>query len=70
MSDKLITEAAGEVRVGDAPAREPYRRPVLVPLGSVRDLTLNIVTPTGANDGSSKRRTGRGGLFGSSGCES
>jgi hypothetical protein len=52
-----------------APARssdgvkQPYKRPVLVSLGSLRDLTSTVSGGTNA-DGGKKQFTGRGGLDG------
>ena len=70
MSDKLNGETANEPR-GDRPtARQPYLRPVVVPLGSLRDLTLSTAQ-SGKTDGATSgrnRRTGRGGTFDQAGC--
>lgn len=46
-----------------APAKAPYQRPVLVNLGSLRDMTTKI-TGGGSADGGKKQFTGRGGLDG------
>ncbi len=67
MSDDRSSETAEEAQLSRAPVREPYRRPVLVSLGSLRDMTLTINTPKGRLDGSKTRRTGRGGRFDAAG---
>jgi len=41
-------------------AKKAYEKPVLTKLGALRDLTMTL-SSTGANDGKSKRFTGRGG---------
>ena len=68
MSDKPSSEKVEESTAREAPARVPYRRPVLVQLGSIRDLTLSTGF-TGAGDNSKKfpNRTGRGGRFAADG---
>jgi hypothetical protein len=67
MTDKPNVETAETAREGDAPAREPYRAPVLVQLGSLRDVTLSTFGGIAA-DGSRSRKTGRGGRFDAVGC--
>jgi hypothetical protein len=42
--------------------RKPYRRPELVKLGSLRDLTLKT-NPGAANDGMPSKSAGRGGGY-------
>lgn len=67
MTDKLD---ATDPRPNLNPARQPYRRPVLVQLGSIRDLTLDT-GGSGHMDGgkgAGQNRTGRGGLFDAFGC--
>lgn len=61
--DSRTTEAACPL---EAPC-QPYQRPVLMRLGSLRDITLAISTPKGNLDGKSTRRTGRGGRFDAAG---
>ncbi len=67
MSEDQGSDTAEVVRLTTAPVRAPYRHPVLVPLGSLRDMTLTINTPKGRLDGSKTRRTGRGGRFDAAG---
>lgn len=69
MSDKPNSEKVDEVRADEASARAPYRRPVVVQLGSIRDLTLSGGF-SGTKDGGKTfpNRTGRGGRFGADGC--
>lgn len=43
--------------------KQPYVRPVLVNLGSLRDMTTRLVA-AGNADGGKKQHTGRGGLNG------
>lgn len=67
MTDKLD---ATDTRPELTAAREPYLRPVLVQLGSIRDLTL---TTSGSmnkdgGSGSGQDKTGRGGRFDAFGC--
>ena len=62
MSDKLdATDSPPEL----TPAREPYRRPVLVQLGSIRELTLHTSGSSNPDGGTGRRtsRTARGGRF-------
>ncbi len=68
MNDKPSTEKVVDVSAREAAAREPYRRPALVELGSIRDLTLSAGWK-GAGDGAKKgmNRTGRGGRFAADG---
>jgi hypothetical protein len=42
--------------------RQPYRRPVMTKLGSLRDVTMTI-NPGSKNDGMPSRATSRGGDF-------
>ncbi len=60
MTDELD---ANDPRPEIEPAREPYRRPVLVPLGSIRDLTLHTSGSRNPDGGSGRgtSRTARGG---------
>ena len=69
MSDDRIGETAEESRPA-AVARQAYHAPVLVRLGSLRDMTLSITTTKGNPDGSKTRRTGRGGRFDAAGLAS
>ena len=65
MSDNPSVEAAKETRVEASTTREPYRRPVLVRLGSLREMTLSA-SQSGNSDGATSgrnRKTGRGGKF-------
>lgn len=48
--------------------RSPYRPPVLIKLGTLRDLTMDNGM-FGAPDGKPRRGTGRGGNFESADCE-
>lgn len=57
---------AGTVSEQDAsPAKKPYKSPVLVKLGSLRDMTMSN-WGGGRKDGQRRgpRYTGRGGVFG------
>lgn len=57
-----------ELSVKDGYTRKPYRKPVLVKLGSIRDVTL-ANNNQGNRDGGKgfASRTGRGGIFDGSG---
>lgn len=63
--DQCIDEAKQPCQASGA--RNAYQRPVLVRLGSLREMTLNITTTKGNPDGSKTRRTGRGGRFDAAG---
>lgn len=69
MTNDPGSETAEEARLA-ATNRQTYQRPVLLQLGSLRDMTLNINTPKGTLDGSKTRRTGRGGRFDAAGIAS
>ena len=62
MIDKSPSEE-GKKSDGQMPERKPYQRPVLVSLGTLRDLTTTT-SGFGNPDGGKKQRTARGGLDG------
>lgn len=64
MNDKPNLEKVDAVATAAVPRRAPYRRPAVVQLGSIRDLTLSGGW-SGTKDGAKKlpNRTGRGGRF-------
>lgn len=55
-------EAAGNREAASPAVRKPYRKPKLLHLGSLRELT-QTTKAGGANDGRPNRGTGRGGMF-------
>jgi len=48
--------------IAEQPERLPYRRPLMVKLGSLRDVTMTI-SPGNKKDGMNSRNTSRGGDF-------
>lgn len=61
MTDDTDTQNTGAAAGADAGSRSPYRRPALIKLGSLTDMTRAVMAP-GKADGQRGRRTGRGGL--------
>lgn len=56
-------EADQQPSTGASERKQPYVRPVLVNLGSLRDMTTKLVA-AGNPDGGKRQHTGRGGLNG------
>jgi len=65
MTDTAKPAQATEAKAEASPERQAYRRPVLVKLGSLRDVTMTV--SGGTRDGMPGRGTGRGGDF-EAGC--
>jgi len=63
MNTDEMKQTGQQAEVENAASKKPYLRPVLVNLGSLRDMTTKI-TGAGAADGGKKQNTGRGGLNG------
>lgn len=61
MIEKSLNKSEETSKATQPTARKPYRKPVLVELGSLRELTLKK-NSKGAADGKRNRFTGRGGL--------
>lgn len=66
MRDKTINQKS-ETKAAEDLGRMPYRRPVLVKLGTIRDLTLKTTGGTAADGGKSWQKTGRGGRYAADG---
>ena len=54
-----VNRTEGASGTTQPPAKQPYAKPMLSNLGSLRDLTMTKNT-SGANDGKNNRFTGRG----------
>lgn len=61
-----MTDKTNEISPSEQDAeqvqKQPYRRPVMVKLGSLRDVTMTI-NPGSKKDGRPNRSTGRGGDY-------
>lgn len=64
MADQMDGKKFDETGAGEAPARLPYKKPKLIELGTLRDLT-GSVSNSGNRDGATgaNNKTGRGGRF-------
>jgi hypothetical protein len=63
MNSKETSQTDQQASVEQPIKRRPYDRPVLVNLGSLREMTTKL-TAAGGADGGKKQFTGRGGLYG------